>query len=46
MRYVANFIAALGQLQEFVCKLFVVARLGQPAKLVGLPTQISWPLSH
>lgn len=41
-----DFIAALGQLQEFGCKFFVVARLGQPAKFIRLLTQIGCPLSH
>lgn len=41
-----DFIATPGQLQEFGCKFFVVARPGQPAKFIRLLTQIGCPLSH
>ena len=41
-----NFIAAPGQLEEFGCEFFIMARFGQPAKFIGLLAQIGCALSH
>lgn len=41
-----DLVAAPGQLHEFGCEFFIVARFRQPAKLIGLLAQIRGPHSH